>query len=240
MPKSTPLTQLPRMGDANIGQDRQNHVTSLPMPMNTSTSNDLNEDNDEAIQDALSGITGSNPNMGMQQPVMQQPNMQMNFNSPPMNPEMTLPSSYSPPNNDPRLMAKQNEMIRLQQLKQNQEMLLRHQQQMRLQQDNTEMFKPTAEGRRDREIEDDEDNESNYEGDANNKHIIKRGISDVFDKNSEIKKTFIVFFVFCMAYSIPVENLFVNHVSFEKFPYFIMLIKAIFASLFYVLICWLL
>lgn len=47
MTKSTPLSQLPLMGNSDIAQERQNQIPSLPLPVNTNIGNDINEDNDD-------------------------------------------------------------------------------------------------------------------------------------------------------------------------------------------------
>lgn len=68
MTKSTPLSQLPLLGNSSVAQERQNQIPSLPLPVNTNIGNDINEDNDETIKEALSqfqndSVGGQNPNI---------------------------------------------------------------------------------------------------------------------------------------------------------------------------------
>ena len=56
MTKSTPLSQLPTLiGDAHA-HERKNQIPSLPLPVNTNIGNDINEDNDDTILEALSQL----------------------------------------------------------------------------------------------------------------------------------------------------------------------------------------
>lgn len=68
MTKSTPLSELPKMGNSDVAQNRQNQIPSLPLPVNTSLGNDINEDNDDTIMEALRQLPGADQNVGMVKP----------------------------------------------------------------------------------------------------------------------------------------------------------------------------
>ena len=67
MTKSTPLSQLPLLGNSNVAQERQNQIPSLPLPVNTNIGNDINEDNDDTIMEALSQFRNGSPQNGSPQ-----------------------------------------------------------------------------------------------------------------------------------------------------------------------------
>lgn len=224
MTKSTRLSELPRMGNEEVAQNRQNQIPSLPLPVNTSLEHDINEDNDETIMEALRQLPQPPNAQKEQMPQMQMPQQQMPQQQMPQMPRMqqqmpqNVQQNQMQPSPSPSPSPSPQQVQQLQQLQQ-------------LQQQPREFYKNQNENN-----EDQTDTESHYDEDISERHIIKKGFYDIFSKNSEVKRMFIVMIVFIVVTFLPIEILISRHLNIEKFPYAGNVVKAILAGIFYFLI----
>lgn len=247
MTKSTPLSELPKMGNTDVAQNRQNQVPSLPLPVNTSLGNDINEDNDETIMEALSQLPGSRNNDINQTnapPQMAMPMRPMNGthgthgthgtqDQMPIVPPSLRPQIQSQQSSHPQMQSQpqiQSPQIQSPQISLNQAHVADRPSSVM---DNIPSSNRMEQERfQNREYD---DVESHYEDDVNQpkQNILKRGFRDVMNKNSEIKRMIIVMIVFIVMTFIPIELVAAKYIALDKFPYASIVIKAIFAGVFY-------
>lgn len=227
MTKSTPLSELPKMGNSDVAQNRQNQIPSLPLPVNTSLGNDINEDNDETIMEALSQLPGSIPNNG-------NPTSQMNVENNHMPPQMAMPMRPMTSHGQQGQMSIQSPLRP--QMQQPQQQVASNQTHILHRPSTMDHIQPSNrvehERFQDREFD---DVESHYDDDVNQpkQNILKRGIRDVMHKNSELKRMIIVMIVFIVMTFLPIELVAAKYIALDKFPYASIVIKAIFAGALY-------
>lgn len=247
MTKSTPLSELPRMGNVDVAQARQNNIPSLPLPVNTSIENDINEDNDETIMEALRQLPGGDPPS-----VSSNPNPMMN-----MVPQPSIPSvgrsTIIDNNFQNRGMTTQEENKKEREIQMQMQMQMhakmelekererererergRESERMRLQEREANEHYTSQEPDESIVHQDINDNESHFEEEVNTrKNIFKRGLRDVFHEQSEFKRMVIVMIVFIISTLIPINALLSKYIAQEKLPFALIVARAVLAGVLY-------